>query len=100
MIYFWLSQILASLHPYLLQFNDLLEIIGSDYYPKVCNPLVEAIGTPMAGFIFYIFEALTDLLSKYNPLPNINTNLLLQYDAKLNVCMIYHGEANLSQLDS
>jgi hypothetical protein len=55
MIYFWLHHCIAILYPYLSQFQDLLEIIGSDFYPKVCNPLVEAIGSPFAGLIFYVF---------------------------------------------
>lgn len=55
MVNFWLCQALSSINQYLLQFTDLLEIIGSDFYPKVCNPLVEAIGTPLPGIIFYVF---------------------------------------------
>lgn len=55
MIYFWLCQCIANINPFLAQFQDLLEIIGSDYYPKVCNPLVEAIGSPLSGLIYYVF---------------------------------------------
>ena len=40
MIYFWFCQCTANIHPYLSQFQDLLEIIGSDFYPKICNALV------------------------------------------------------------
>jgi hypothetical protein len=82
---------MASILPYLTQFQDLLEMIGSDFYPKVCNPLVEAIGTPLAGFIFYIFESLTDLMSKNDPLVNVGTRLLLEYNHDINVCMIWRG---------
>jgi hypothetical protein len=82
---------MASILPFLAQFPDLLEVIGSDFYPKVCNLLVEAIGSPLAGFIFYIFEALTDLMAKNEPLVNIGTRLLLEYNHNINVCMIWSG---------
>jgi len=55
MIYFWLAQSIAHIYPYLIQFHDLLDIIGSDFYPKICNFLVQALGSPEAGLIFYTF---------------------------------------------
>jgi hypothetical protein len=64
MIYFWLTQSIASIYEYLIKFPGLIEIIGSDFFSKVCNSVVSAIGTPLTGFIYYIFEALSDLMSK------------------------------------
>lgn len=89
MICFWLCQCVASIHSYLSQFQDLLEIIGSDYYPKVCNPLVEAIGSPFSGLIFYVFEALNDLINKSDALGLINAKFFLEYDEQANVAMIW-----------
>ena len=80
---------MASIHTYLSQFQDLLEIIGSDYYPKVCNPLVEAIGSPFSGLIFYVFEAFNDLMNKSDPLGLINAKFFLEYDEQANVAMVW-----------
>jgi hypothetical protein len=88
-MYYWLSQSIANIHPYLIKFPDLLDIIGSDFYSKVCNPFVEAVGSPLAGLIFYIFEALTDLIGKSDPFQSLETRLLVEYDEELNVCMIW-----------
>ena len=64
MTYFWLSQCMDEIYPFLMQFPDLIEVIGSDFYSKVCNILVGVLGSPLAGLIFYIFEALTELIGK------------------------------------
>jgi hypothetical protein len=51
--------------------------------------LVEAIGSPFSGLIFYVFEALSDLMNKNDPLGLITSKFFLEFDEQANVAMVW-----------
>lgn len=76
-----------------MEFPELIEIIGSEYFSKVCNIIVDVAKSPLVGLIYYIFEALTDLISKSSDFPAKTTHLYFEYDLGINVGMIWREEA-------
>jgi hypothetical protein len=83
---------MEDIFPFLMQFQDLIEIFGSDFYSKVCNLLVFALGSPLVGLIFYIFEALPDLISRSSDFCDDRIQVFFEFDPEINVGMLWREE--------
>lgn len=64
-------------------------MISLDYYPKVHNSLVEAIGTPLSGILIHLLETIPEILTKPDPLNNVAFRLTLEFNDKLGVVILY-----------
>lgn len=95
MLMFWLSQAINSAGEAIKEISDLPFLIASDFFPKVCNSLVEVLDQPKVGLIFHIFEGLADLMCKPDPLLYLSyqgVELVFDYDEIKNVGMVWRVE--------
>lgn len=95
-LYYWLMESLTAVEPLLKQAPDLLDFISHDCFPKVATWLTHKASTPLAGLLTCIFDTLSDVLSKPEPTPIQEADLVLEYNHTKRVAVIYelpHGQS-------
>ena len=67
MLFYWLIQALTAIEALLKPSQDLLNLLSSDFFPKVATSFTCKALTPYAGILSCIFDTLPDVLSKPDP---------------------------------